>query len=61
MCPTQLRVKFIMYINVKMSTIVGILTFIGIINTTSVSLKASNIFILQHFSFHEQLENFMLS
>ena len=32
--------KFIMLINVKMPTIVGILTFISTINTTSKSLKA---------------------
>ena len=41
-------------------SIVGILTFISLINTTSESLKARKICILQHFSFHEQLE-FMLS
>ena len=39
-CSTQLSMKFIMLINVKMPTIVGILTFISIINTTSESLKA---------------------
>ena len=32
---TQLSMKFIMLINVKMPTIVGILTFISIINTKS--------------------------
>ena len=32
-CSTQLSMKFIMFINVKMPTIVGILTFIGMINT----------------------------
>ena len=31
-CSTQLRLKFILLINVKMQTIVGILTFIGSIN-----------------------------
>ena len=41
----KLRVKFIMLINVKMPTIVGMLTFISMINTTSVSLKARNVFI----------------
>ena len=34
-CPTQLSTKFILLINVKMPTIVGILTFISMINTTS--------------------------
>ena len=34
---TQLSMKFFMLINVKMPTIVGILTFISKINTTSES------------------------
>ena len=37
-CSTQLSTKFIL-INVKMPTIVGILTFISRINTTSEILK----------------------
>ena len=37
---TQLSTKFILLINVKMPTIVGILTFISMINTTSEILKA---------------------
>ena len=37
-------------------TIVGILTFISMINTTSESLKARKVFIVQHFSFYEQLK-----
>ena len=37
---TQLSRKIIKLINVKMPTIVGILTFISIINATSESLKA---------------------
>ena len=37
--------KFIMLINVKMPTIVGILTFISMINTTSESLIAREIYI----------------
>ena len=37
---TDLSMKLIMLINVKMPTIVGILTFINMINTTSVRLKA---------------------
>ena len=39
-CSTQLSTKFILLINVKMTTIVGILTFISMINTTSERLKA---------------------
>ena len=45
-CSTQLRMKFILLINVKMPIIVGILTFISRINTTtSESFKARKIFI----------------
>ena len=43
-------------INVKMSTIVGILTFISMINTTSERLKGRNFFISWYFSFYEQLK-----
>ena len=42
-CLTQLSTKFILLINVKMPTIVGILTFISMINTTSERLKARNL------------------
>ena len=38
-CPTQQSVRFILLINVKMQTIVGILTFISRINTTSECFK----------------------
>ena len=38
-CSTQQCMKFIMLINVKMPTIVGILTFMSSITTTSESLK----------------------
>ena len=41
-CSTQLSTKVILLINVKMPTIVGILTFISMINTTSERLKARN-------------------
>ena len=41
-CSAQLSTKFILLINVKMPTIVGILTFISMINTTSERLKARN-------------------
>ena len=43
-------------VNVKMPTIVGILTFISIINTTSERFKARNLFIRRYFSFYEQLK-----
>ena len=36
----ELSMQFIMLINVKMPTIVGIVTFISTIDTASVSLKA---------------------
>ena len=49
---TQLNIYFIMLMNVKMPTIVGILTFISMINT------ASGNFHLQFsaFQFYEELE-----
>ena len=47
------KTKFIMLINVKMPTIVGILTIISMINTTSERLKARNFFICRHFSFYD--------
>ena len=45
-CSTQLGSKCIMLINVKMPTIVGIFTFINMINTTSKSLKQEKFFFL---------------
>ena len=53
---TQLSMTFILLTNVKMPTIVGILTFISMINTTSERLKARNFFICRYFSFYEQLK-----
>ena len=50
-----LRSIFIMLINVKMPTIVGILTFISMIKQ-HMSFKARKVFIFQHFSFYEQLK-----
>ena len=44
-CSIQLSTKYILLINVKMPTIVGILTFISMITTTSERLKAINFFI----------------
>ena len=53
-CSTQLSMKFILLINVKMPIIVGILTLISRINTASEIFKARKIYILQYFSFYEQ-------
>ena len=55
-CSTQLITKFILLINVQMQTIVGILTCISMINTTSERLNARNFFICRYFSFYEQLK-----
>ena len=52
-CSTQLSTKFILLINVKMPIIVGIFTFISMINTTSERLKAKNFFTFPYFSFYE--------
>ena len=46
----------ILLINVKMPTIVGILTSISRINTLYETFKARNTHHFQHFSFYEQLE-----
>ena len=56
LCSTQLSMKLIMRVNVKMPTTVGILPFISMINTASEHLKARTIFIFQHFRFYEQLK-----
>ena len=55
----QLSMKFLMLINVKMPAIVGILTFISMINTSE-SLKARKVFIIEYFSFLNS-SYFMLS
>ena len=55
-CSTQLNTKFILLIKVKMPTIVGILIFISVINTTSESLKGRNFFICRYFSVYEQMK-----
>ena len=55
-CSTQLSMNFILLIDIKMPTIVGILTFISRINTVSESFKARTIFIFSHFAFYEQLK-----
>ena len=48
--------KVIMLINVKMPTIVDILTFISMINTKYESLKARKVFRFKHFSCYENLK-----
>ena len=53
---SQLSRKFILLINVKISTIVDILTFISMINTTSERFKERNFFICRYFSVNEQLK-----
>ena len=53
---TQLSTKLILLINVEMPTIVGILQFISMINTTAKRLIARNFFICLYFSFYEQLK-----
>ena len=55
-CSTLLSTKFILPINVKMPTIVGILTFISMINTPPDRLQARNFFICRYSSFNEQLK-----
>ena len=55
-CSTPLSTKFILLISVKMPTIVGILTFISMINTTYERLKAINFFVCWYFIFYEQLK-----
>ena len=54
-CSTQLSTKMILLINVKMPTVVGILTFISMINTSD-RLKAINVFICQYFTLYEPLK-----
>ena len=59
-CLTQLSTKFILLIYVKMPTIVGILTFISMINITSERLKAKNFSFVSILVFMSS-QNFMLS
>ena len=53
-CSTQVRLKFILLINVKMPTIVGILTFISRINYRLWSFKPSISIYLDYFSIYEE-------
>ena len=55
-CSTQLSTKFILRINFKMPTIVGILTFISMIITKFERLKARYFFFYWYFSFYEQFK-----
>ena len=55
-CSAQLRLKFILLINVKMPTIVGILTFISRINYRLWSSKPSDSTYLGYFSSYEDLK-----
>ena len=48
--PNPTEHKFIMLINVKMLTIVVILTLIIVTNTSPGSLKAREVFIIQHYN-----------
>ena len=56
-CSTQLSIKIILLINIKLPTTFDILIFISMINTTSENLKGRKIFIFQHFRFYEQLKS----
>ena len=56
LCSTQMSMKFIMLKNVKMPTIVVILIFMSMINTTSEHLKARKVFIFKHFRFYEHFK-----
>ena len=51
-CSVQLSMKFVLLIHVKMPTIVGILTFISRINTTSECL-IHKLYLFLKFGFHE--------
>ena len=55
-CSAQLRLKFILLINVKMPTIVGIFTFISSINYRLWSFKPSMTIYLGYFSICEDLK-----
>ena len=55
-CSIQLSTEVFLLINVKMPTIVDILTFISMLNTTSERLKARNFLVFRNLSFYEQLK-----
>ena len=56
---TKLSTRFILHINVKMPTIVGILTFTSMINTSSERLKDTSSFV--GISVYMSSLNFVLS
>ena len=51
-----MSMEFAMLVNVNMPTIVGILTFISMIDIVFESSKSRQVFILQHFNLYEQLK-----
>ena len=59
-CSAQLSLKFILLINVKMPTIVGILTFISRINYRLWHSKPSNSMYLVYFGIYEQIKFYAL-
>ena len=56
LCSTKSSRIFIMLINDKMPIIVGILTFMSMINTTSESLKLRKVLIFYHFRLYGHLK-----
>ena len=55
-CSAQLSLKFILLINVKMPTIVGILTFMSRINYWFLSFETEFSTIFDYFNIYEQLK-----
>ena len=55
-CSTQLRLKFIMLINVKMPIIVGILTFMSIINYMILHSESGFSTYFDKFNIYEQFK-----
>ena len=55
-CSTLLRLKFILLVNVKMPTIVGILTFTSRINYSFLYFEPEFSTIFYYFSIYQQLK-----
>ena len=55
-CSAQLRLKFILLINVKMPTTVGILTFMSRINYWFLNIEPEFSTIFYYFNIYEQLK-----
>ena len=55
-CSAQLSLKFILLLNVKMPTIVGILTFMSSINYKFLSFEPEFSTIFYYFNIYEQLK-----